>query len=223
MLAADRGHLYDESRRCEAGGADMLHLDVMDGHFVPNLSFGTDFVPMFRKAVAIPIDVHLMLSRPDLYVERFAMGGADSISIHVEAECNVAETLASIRRLGKRAGIVLKPTTPATSIKPFAGQFDYVLVMTVEPGYGGQSFMAGMLPKIAEVKAMSAACDVPFPIMVDGGIDISTIAPCAKAGANEFVAGSAVFRAGWDLAGEISALRSAAATAMADGCGEEAE
>lgn len=214
MLAADTGHLYDEARSCEESGADVLHLDVMDGHFVPNLSFGTAFLPMFRKAVTIPIDVHLMLSRPDLYVERFAKGGADAISIHVEAECDVSATLGAIRALGKRAGIVLRPKTAAEALADLAGKFDYVLVMTVEPGYGGQAFMADMLPKIAEIKAMSDASDVPFPIMVDGGIDERTISLCAKAGASEFVAGSAVFKSTGGMAAEIKALREAALTAM---------
>ena len=203
MLAADYGTLENEAVRCEKAGADALHLDIMDGHFVPNLSFGPDIVKVCRKAVAIPLDVHLMLTRPDLYVARFA-DGANAISIHVEASCDIAATLASIRNRGLRAGLVLKPKTPASALLPFSGLFDYVLVMTVEPGYGGQVFMADMLPKIRELARTSAA--TPFPIMVDGGINAETARLCVEAGATELVAGSHLFKAP-DMAAAITELR----------------
>ncbi len=210
MLAADWGRLRDAARACEAGGADQLHLDVMDGHFVPNLSFGPDFVKMCRGAVGIPLDVHLMLSRPDLYAGRFIDAGADAVSIHEEAECDIAATLSAIRARGRRAGLVIKPKTPAEAIVPYLGAIDYVLVMTVEPGYGGQSFMADMLPKIARVAEISRNAPAPFPIMVDGGIGEATIGACAAAGATQFVAGSALFKAP-DIAAAIASLRAAAA------------
>ena len=218
LLAADTGHLADEARRAELSGADALHLDIMDGHFVPNISFGPDVVAMARRTVRMPLNVHLMLSRPDLYIERFAKAGADTIQIHVEAECDVAVTLRAIRALGVRPAIVLNPETPADALAPFLPLADEVLCMTVHPGYGGQAFMAEVMPKVARVSAMlreaGRAGDVP--VMVDGGVARATIGACATAGARSFVAGSALFRAP-DMAAEVAALRSTAEEAARGG------
>ena len=208
LLAADTGRLADEARRAEKSGADALHLDIMDGHFVPNISFGPDVVAMARRTVRLPLNVHLMLSRPDLYVERFAKAGADTIQIHVESECDVADTLRRIRALGVRPAIVVNPETPAEALAPFLALADEVLCMTVHPGYGGQAFMEEVLPKIGRVSAMirEAGRDGEVPVMVDGGIGRETIGRCAEAGARSFVAGSALFRAP-DMTTEVAALR----------------
>ncbi|NLF86442.1 MAG: ribulose-phosphate 3-epimerase [Lentisphaerae bacterium] len=216
LLSADFGRLADGARLAERAGGDALHLDIMDGHFVPNLTFGPDVVAAVRRAVEMPLNVHLMLTHPDRFVKRFVDAGADAISIHVEAACEVNATLTAIRTRGLSAGLVLKPATPADALRPFLGHIDFVLCMTVEPGYGGQSFMADMLPKIRQVRRLSDAAAHPFPVMVDGGIGADTAAQCAAAGASQFVAGHSLYSAP-DMAAAITAMRAATAAAQARG------
>ena len=208
ILSADFAALGEGVRQAADGGADWIHVDVMDGHFVPNLSFGPDVVASIRRAVEMPLDVHLKLTHPDRFVKRFVDAGANSISIHIEASCDVNATLTAIRTRGLLAGLVLKPATQANALRPYLGNFDYVLCMTVEPGYGGQTFMADMLPKIRQIRQMSDAAAEPFPIMVDGGIGTETAARCAAAGATQFVAGHSLYSAP-DMAAAITAMRAA--------------
>lgn len=190
LLAADFGRLADGILRAEASGADALHLDVMDAHFVPNLSFGPDVVALAKRvAPGFYRNVHLMMSRPDLYLEAFAKAGAQTIQVHVEADCDLHRELRRIREMGLRNAIVFNPETPFERVVPYLGEVDEALVMTVHPGYGGQKFIGDCLPKIAALRAARPGLDV----MVDGGINAETALRAAKAGANMFVAGSYLF------------------------------
>ena len=191
LLAADFGRLGDEIRRAEASGAEALHLDIMDAHFVPNLSFGPDVVALAKRtSPGFFRNVHLMMSRPDLYLGKFADAGAQTIQIHVEADCDLHTELRRIREMGLKNAIVLNPETPVERLEPYLGEIDEALVMTVHPGYGGQSFIAECLPKVTWLRARNPALD----IMVDGGINAETAVLAARAGANRFVAGSYLFK-----------------------------
>ena len=214
LLAADFGNLEAEARKAEALGGDQLHLDIMDGHFAPNLSMGPDVVMMANRCVKIPLNVHLMISNPDQFVAEFADAGANTILIHAEAECNVPEVLEHMRELGVKPGVTISPETPAEIIFPVIGLVDQVLCMTVHPGYGGQSFMPEVLPKIRAMRDYANAQDKKdLDIMVDGGINIETTAQCAEAGANFFVAGTFLFRAP-DMESKLAAMREAATNAF---------
>ena len=207
ILAADFARLGDDVRAVEAGGADWLHIDVMDGHFVPNLSFGMPIVEAIRPLTKLPFDVHLMVAPPDFYLERFAAAGADGITIHAEAGPHLDRSLQTIRGLGKRAGVALSPATPPGVLEFVLDRLDLILVMTVNPGFGGQSFIPAMLAKISRVREMVRGRNID--IEVDGGIGAANAGMVVRAGANVLVAGSSIFKsAGYGEA--IKAIRTAA-------------
>jgi ribulose-phosphate 3-epimerase len=210
VLSADFANLGAEVRAITGAGADWIHIDVMDGHFVPNITIGPAMVRALRPYAQIPFDVHLMIAPCDPYLSAFAEAGADSISIHVEAGPHLHRSLQAIRALGKKTGVVLNPATPASSIQNVLDLVDLVLVMSVNPGFGGQTFIASAVDKIAELKTMIGPRAIR--IAVDGGINPETAGLVASAGADTFIAGSAIFKAGPEhYAANIAAIRTAAA------------
>ena len=193
ILASDFGRLAAEVQAVERAGADWIHVDVMDGHFVPNLTIGPTVVKAVRRATKLPLDVHLMIEAPERSLADYAAAGADRIGVHVETCPHLHRTVQQIRGLGKKACVVLNPATPAASIEPVLGDVDQVLVMSVNPGFGGQSFIESVLPKLAQLRRWIDERELAVELEVDGGISPDTIERAARAGANVFVAGTAVF------------------------------
>ncbi|MGY4689778.1 ribulose-phosphate 3-epimerase [Salibacterium sp. K-3] len=194
ILAADVSRLKEEIEDVEKSGADYIHVDVMDGHFVPNITMGPFVVSSIRPHTSLPLDVHLMIEKPEQYIEDFVRAGADIISVHAEACPHLHRTLEQIHEHDVRAGVVLNPATPVSAIRHVVNKTDLILLMTVNPGFGGQAFIDEMLPKIKEVRSMLEAAGHDAEVEVDGGIDEKTAALCRESGADVLVAGSAVFK-----------------------------
>lgn len=207
ILAADFARLGDEVRAIDAAGADWIHIDVMDGHFVPNISFGTPIMQSIRGVTKKPFDVHLMIAPVDPYLESFARAGADIITVHAEAGPHLDRTLQAIKAMGKKAGVSLNPATPASVLRHVLDRLDLILVMSVNPGFGGQAFIPAMLDKISELREMTRGRNID--IEVDGGIGVENAGEIVRAGANALVAGSSIFKT-QDYAAAIKSIRMAA-------------
>lgn len=209
IIASDFTHLADEIAAVESAGADWLHMDIMDGHFVPTITIGPLFVEACKRATRLPLDVHLMISNPDQYLEDFAKAGANNITVHVETCPDLPQTIAKIKSLGCNAGVTLNPTTPASALDAALPLVDLVLVMSVKPGYSGQAFMPEMIGKVEEVRNKLNALRSPAHLEVDGGISVATLPLMYKAGANAFVTGNAAFKHPQGVGAGIRALRDA--------------
>ena len=212
ILAADFAHLADAVERATEGGASVIHVDVMDGHFVPNLTIGPPVVKSLRRATRLPLDCHLMIDNPDQYIVDFAEAGADWISVHQEVCLHLNRTLTHIKEHGCRAGVVINPATPVETLSEVLDMVDYVLVMSVNPGFGGQKFIPGTLHKMRKLAEIRAARGYAFRIEVDGGVGMDTVGDVVRAGAEILVAGNAVFGKG-DVAANATALLEAARSA----------
>jgi len=206
ILSADGSRLGDEIAAVEAAGADWIHIDVMDGHFVPNITIGPGLIASLRKTTRLPFDVHLMIENPERYIDAFAKAGADGITVHVEAAAHLHRTVALIREKGLKAGVSLNPATPFVQIEPILPDIDLLLVMTVNPGFGGQTFVDGSLPRIRQAKEMLRVLAPEVLLEVDGGVTLKNIRSIADAGADILVAGSAVFGSG-DYTATIGAMK----------------
>jgi ribulose-phosphate 3-epimerase len=207
VLAADFGRLGEQVAECERAGADLIHFDAMDGHFVPNISIGPVVLQAVRRSCRLRIDVHLMISDPGRYLEAFADAGADTLIVHVEASIHLHRVLEQIRKLGKRSAVALNPATPAASLSEVLDSVDQILVMTVNPGFGGQTFIRGVLAKIEQINSMTGTRGLE--IGVDGGVDVDTAPEAQRCGANLLIAGTSVFHEARGIGAAIAALRAA--------------
>jgi ribulose-phosphate 3-epimerase len=216
VLACNYARIEEEIRRVEAAGVEMLHVDIMDGHFVPNITFGPEFVAMLRRTTQLPLDVHLMIEQPDRYVRNFIEAGADILTIHLEAYHDVSRTLATIKDMGCKTGLAINPLTMFQHATKHLKNLDLLLCMTVNPGFGGQSFIVEVLDKIRQAKAYREEKNLTYDIEVDGGLNESTIGPAVAAGANIIVAGTSVFGKA-DATAAVAGLRSKASEVSAAG------
>ena len=209
ILSADFAHLENDLLACEKGGADHIHIDVMDGRFVPNITYGSLIVETCRKVTHLPLDVHLMIVEPEHHLEAFAQAGADSITVHVETCSNLHRTLQCLREMDLKVGVSINPGTPVESLREVAGIFDMVLIMTVNPGFGGQTFIPESLDKVRRMRKLLDELASPAEIQVDGGVNEETIRGLYLAGARNFVAGSSVFHHNLGIISGIQTLRQA--------------